>query len=93
MCIILRQTVEHCKIQDRTLLLPPELQKVHKTPFPNNKKDTNKVIVLLVIYGNTSDMEMDESAIANSTFVPAAVRTLWRSLKIYIYIYIFFQYV
>jgi hypothetical protein len=68
--------VEHCKIQDRTLLLLPELQKVHKTPFPNNKKDMNKTIVLVVIYGNTNDTEMDESAVANSTFALAAVRTL-----------------
>jgi hypothetical protein len=40
------------KIQDRTLLLSLEKQRVHKTPFPNNEKDKNKAIVPIVIYGN-----------------------------------------
>ena len=69
------------KIQDDTLQLSEEQQKVHKTPFPNYKKDKNKAVVSVVIHGNVSDMEVEEFATATSSLVPAAVRTLQKSLK------------
>jgi hypothetical protein len=69
------------KIQDGTLQLSEEQQKVHKTPFPNYKKDKNKVVVSVVIHGNVSDMEVEEFAAASSSLVPAAVRTLQKSPK------------
>jgi hypothetical protein len=63
------------------LQLSEEQQKVHKTPFPNYKNDKNKAVVLVVIHGNVSDMEVEESAAASSSLVPAAVRTLQKSPK------------
>ena len=77
-CWTLRWEV-NCKIQDETLQLLEEQQKVHKTPFPNYKKDKNKVVVSVVIHENVSDMEVEESAAASSTLVPTAVRTLQKS--------------
>jgi hypothetical protein len=71
----------NCKIQDGTLQLSEEQQKVHKTPFPNYKKDKNKAMVSVVIHGNVNDMEVEESAAASSSLVPAAVRTLQKSPK------------
>jgi hypothetical protein len=64
------------KIQYGTLQLSEEQQRVHKTPFPNHKKD-NKAVV----HRNASDMEVDESVVANSSLVPTAVRTLQKSPK------------
>ena len=69
------------KIQDGILQLSEEQQKVYKTPFPNYKKDKNKAVVSIVIHGNVSDMEVEESAIASSSLVPVAVRTLQKSPK------------
>ena len=54
---------------------------MHKNPFLNHRKDQGKVVVSIVIQGNTSDMEVDESAIADTTLTPAAVRTLQKSPK------------
>uniref|UniRef100_A0A2N9EDP8 Peptidase A2 domain-containing protein n=1 Tax=Fagus sylvatica TaxID=28930 RepID=A0A2N9EDP8_FAGSY len=62
------------KIQDGTLQLSPEQQKVHKNPFPNHRKDQGKAVVFMVIQGSTSDMEVDESAVADTTLTPAAAR-------------------
>uniref|UniRef100_A0A2N9FFG8 Integrase catalytic domain-containing protein n=1 Tax=Fagus sylvatica TaxID=28930 RepID=A0A2N9FFG8_FAGSY len=53
----LKWEVNH-KIQDGTLQLSEEQQKVHKIPFPNYKKDKNKAVVSVVIHGNVSDMEL-----------------------------------
>uniref|UniRef100_A0A2N9IHT8 Integrase catalytic domain-containing protein n=1 Tax=Fagus sylvatica TaxID=28930 RepID=A0A2N9IHT8_FAGSY len=69
------------KIQDGTLQLSPEQQRVHKNPFPNHRKDQGKAVVSVVIRGSTSDMEVDESAVADTTLTPAAVRTLQKSPK------------
>jgi hypothetical protein len=63
------------------LQLSEEQQKVHKTPFPNYKKDKNKAVMSVVIHRNVSDMEVEESAIASSSLVLAAVRTLQKSPK------------
>jgi hypothetical protein len=79
-CRTLRWEVNR-KIQDDTLQLSEEQQKVHKTSFPNYKKDKNKAVVSMVIHGNVSDMEVEESAAASSSLVPAAVRTLQKSPK------------
>uniref|UniRef100_A0A2N9ENM5 Reverse transcriptase n=1 Tax=Fagus sylvatica TaxID=28930 RepID=A0A2N9ENM5_FAGSY len=69
------------KIQDGTLQLSPEQQRVHKNPFPNHRKDKGKAVVSVVIQGSTSDMEVEESAVADTTLTPAAVRTLQKSPK------------
>jgi hypothetical protein len=79
-CWTLRWEVNR-KIQDGTLQLSEEQQKVHKTPFPNYNKDKNKAVMSVVIHGNVSDMEVEESAAASSSQVPAVVRTLQKSLK------------
>uniref|UniRef100_A0A2N9GDJ2 Integrase catalytic domain-containing protein n=1 Tax=Fagus sylvatica TaxID=28930 RepID=A0A2N9GDJ2_FAGSY len=55
--------------------------RVHKNPFPNHGKEKGKAIVSVVIQGSTSDMEVDESAAADATLTPAAVRTLQKSPK------------
>uniref|UniRef100_A0A2N9I8L2 RNA-directed DNA polymerase n=1 Tax=Fagus sylvatica TaxID=28930 RepID=A0A2N9I8L2_FAGSY len=60
------------KIQDGTLQLSPEQQRVHKNPFPNHRKDQGKAVVSVVIRGSTNDMEVDESAVADTTLTPAA---------------------
>uniref|UniRef100_A0A2N9ENN0 Integrase catalytic domain-containing protein n=1 Tax=Fagus sylvatica TaxID=28930 RepID=A0A2N9ENN0_FAGSY len=41
------------KIQDGTLQLSPEQQRVHKNPFPNHRKDQGKAVVSVVIRGST----------------------------------------
>uniref|UniRef100_A0A2N9JB12 RNA-directed DNA polymerase n=1 Tax=Fagus sylvatica TaxID=28930 RepID=A0A2N9JB12_FAGSY len=69
------------KIQDGTLQLSPEQQRVHKNPFPNHRKDQGKAVVSVVIQGSTSDMEVEESAVTDTTLTPAAVRTLQKSPK------------
>ena len=79
-CRTLRWEVNH-KIQDDTLQLSEGQQRVHKTPFLNYKKAKNKAVVSMVIHGNLSDMEVEESAAASSSLVPAAVRTLQKSPK------------
>uniref|UniRef100_A0A2N9HIL5 RNase H type-1 domain-containing protein n=1 Tax=Fagus sylvatica TaxID=28930 RepID=A0A2N9HIL5_FAGSY len=52
-----------------------------RPPFPNYNKDKGKAVVSVVIHGNVSDMEAEESAAASSSLVPAAVRTLQKSPK------------
>jgi hypothetical protein len=79
-CRSLRRELNR-KIQDGTLQLSPEQQRVHKNPFPNHRKDQGKAVVSVVIRGSTSDMEVDESAVADTTLTPAAVRTLQKSPK------------
>uniref|UniRef100_A0A2N9HVE6 RNA-directed DNA polymerase n=1 Tax=Fagus sylvatica TaxID=28930 RepID=A0A2N9HVE6_FAGSY len=79
-CRILRWEVNR-KIQDGTLQLSEAQQKVHQIPFPNYNKDKGKAIVSVVIHGNVSDMEAEESATASSSLIPAAVRTLQKSPK------------
>ena len=79
-CWTLRWEVNR-KIQDGTLQLLEEQQRVHKMPFSNYKKDKNKAVVSVVIHGNVSNMEVDEFAVASSSLVPAAVRTLQKSPK------------
>uniref|UniRef100_A0A2N9EZ34 RNA-directed DNA polymerase n=1 Tax=Fagus sylvatica TaxID=28930 RepID=A0A2N9EZ34_FAGSY len=44
-------------------------------------EDKGKAIVSVVIHGNVSDMEAEESAAASSSLIPAAVRTLQKSPK------------
>jgi hypothetical protein len=79
-CRTLRWEVNR-KIQNGTLQLSEEQQKVHQTPFPNYNKGKGKAVVSVVIHGNVSDMEVEESAAASSSLVPAAVRTLQKSPK------------
>jgi hypothetical protein len=79
-CRTLRWEVNR-KIQNGTLQLSEEQQKVHQTPFPNYNKGKGKAVVSVVIHGNVSDMEADESAAASSSLVPTAVRTLQKSPK------------
>ncbi len=69
------------KIQDGTLQLSPEQQRVHKNPFLNHKKDKGKAVVSVVIQGSTSDMEVNESAATDTTLALVAVRTLQKSPK------------
>jgi hypothetical protein len=54
---------------------------VHKNPFPNHRKDQGKAVVSVVIQGSTSDMEVDESAVTDTTLTLAAMRTLQKSPK------------
>ena len=79
-CQTLRWEVNR-KIQDGTLQLSEEQQKVHKTSFPNYKKDKNKAVVLVVIHINVNDIEVEEFAAASSSLVPTTVRTLQKSPK------------
>uniref|UniRef100_A0A2N9H1D0 Integrase catalytic domain-containing protein n=1 Tax=Fagus sylvatica TaxID=28930 RepID=A0A2N9H1D0_FAGSY len=65
-CRTLRWEVNR-KIQDGTLQLSEAQQKVHQTPFPNYNKDKGKAVVSVVIHGNVSDMEAEESAAASSS--------------------------
>ena len=69
------------KIQNGTLLLSEAQQKIHQIPFPNYNKDKGKAVVSVVIHRNVSDMEAEESVVASSSLVPAAVRTLQKSPK------------
>uniref|UniRef100_A0A2N9J874 Retrotransposon gag domain-containing protein n=1 Tax=Fagus sylvatica TaxID=28930 RepID=A0A2N9J874_FAGSY len=80
-CRTLRWEVNR-KIQDGTLQLSEEQQKVHKTSFPNYKKDKNKAVVSVVIHGNVNDMEVEESAAASSFLVPATVKDPTKKSKI-----------
>uniref|UniRef100_A0A2N9ERP7 Integrase catalytic domain-containing protein n=1 Tax=Fagus sylvatica TaxID=28930 RepID=A0A2N9ERP7_FAGSY len=50
-------------------------------PTADCRKDQGKAVVSVVIRGSTSDMEVDESAVADTTLTPAAVRTLQKSPK------------
>uniref|UniRef100_A0A2N9F8J5 Uncharacterized protein n=1 Tax=Fagus sylvatica TaxID=28930 RepID=A0A2N9F8J5_FAGSY len=79
-CRTLRWEVNR-KIQNGTLQLSEEQQKVHQTPFPNYNKGKGKAVVSVVIHGNVSDIEAEESAAASASLVPAAVRTLQKSPK------------
>uniref|UniRef100_A0A2N9G6H2 RNA-directed DNA polymerase n=1 Tax=Fagus sylvatica TaxID=28930 RepID=A0A2N9G6H2_FAGSY len=79
-CRTLRWEVNR-KIQDGTLQLSEAQQKVHQIPFPNYNKDKGKAVVSVVIHGNVSDMEAEESAATSSSLIPAAVRTLQKSPK------------
>ena len=79
-CRTLRWEVNR-KIQNGTLQLSEEQQKVHQTPFPNYNKGKGKAVVSVVIHGNVSDIEAEESVTASSSLVPAAVRTLQKSPK------------
>uniref|UniRef100_A0A2N9HWS0 Integrase catalytic domain-containing protein n=1 Tax=Fagus sylvatica TaxID=28930 RepID=A0A2N9HWS0_FAGSY len=74
-CRTLRWEVNR-KIQDDTLQLSEEQQKVHKTPFPNYKKDKNKAVVSVVIHGNVSDMEVEEFAAATRNATTEALITI-----------------
>uniref|UniRef100_A0A2N9I0L2 Integrase catalytic domain-containing protein n=1 Tax=Fagus sylvatica TaxID=28930 RepID=A0A2N9I0L2_FAGSY len=65
-CRTLRWEVNR-KIQNGTLLLSEAQQKVHQTPFPNYNKDKGKAVVSVVIHGNVSDVEAEESAAASSS--------------------------
>uniref|UniRef100_A0A2N9HSJ2 Integrase catalytic domain-containing protein n=1 Tax=Fagus sylvatica TaxID=28930 RepID=A0A2N9HSJ2_FAGSY len=60
-CRTLRWEVNR-KIQNGTLLLSEEQQKVHQTPFPNHNKGKGKAVVSVVIHGNVSDMEAEEDS-------------------------------
>ena len=66
----------HEKIQDGTLELPQAKQKVHIDPFLKHKE---KVVVSVVIHGNASDVDMDESATASSAMTLTAIKTLQRN--------------
>uniref|UniRef100_A0A2N9FGV7 Integrase catalytic domain-containing protein n=1 Tax=Fagus sylvatica TaxID=28930 RepID=A0A2N9FGV7_FAGSY len=50
-------------------------------PENPGRKDKGKAVVSVVIQGSTSDMEVEESAVADTTLTPAAVRTLQKSPK------------
>uniref|UniRef100_A0A2N9H8N1 Uncharacterized protein n=1 Tax=Fagus sylvatica TaxID=28930 RepID=A0A2N9H8N1_FAGSY len=69
-CRTLRWEVNR-KIQNGTLLLSEAQQKVHQTPFPNYNKDKGKAVVSVVIHGNVSDVEAEESAAASSSLAEA----------------------
>uniref|UniRef100_A0A2N9H3G7 Integrase catalytic domain-containing protein n=1 Tax=Fagus sylvatica TaxID=28930 RepID=A0A2N9H3G7_FAGSY len=64
-CRTLRWEVNR-KIQNGTLQLSEEQQKVHQTPFPNYNKGKGKAVVSVVIHGNVSDMEAEESTAAKA---------------------------
>uniref|UniRef100_A0A2N9EQI3 Uncharacterized protein n=1 Tax=Fagus sylvatica TaxID=28930 RepID=A0A2N9EQI3_FAGSY len=70
------------KIQDGTLQLSEAQQKVHQIPFPNYNKDKGKAVVSVVIHGNVSDMEAEESAAASSSLIPAAVKDSTKESKV-----------
>jgi hypothetical protein len=67
----------HEKIQDGTLELPQAWQKVHTDPFLKHK---DKAVVLVVIHGNASDVDMDELAATSTAMTPSAIKTLQRNL-------------
>uniref|UniRef100_A0A2N9G1I9 RNA-directed DNA polymerase n=1 Tax=Fagus sylvatica TaxID=28930 RepID=A0A2N9G1I9_FAGSY len=66
----------HEKIQDGTLELPQAQQKVHTDPFLKHK---NGAVVSVVIHGNTSNVDADESAAASTAMTPTAIKTLQRN--------------
>jgi hypothetical protein len=68
----------HEKIQDGTLELPQVKQKVHIDHFLKHK---DRAVVLIVIHGNASDVDMDKLAIVNSAMTPTAIKTLQRNPK------------
>ena len=70
----------HEKIQDGTLELPQEQQKVHTDPFLKHK---DKGVVSVVIHGNASDVDMDEPIAVSTAMTPVAIRTLQRNLKFF----------
>uniref|UniRef100_A0A2N9FTQ8 Integrase catalytic domain-containing protein n=1 Tax=Fagus sylvatica TaxID=28930 RepID=A0A2N9FTQ8_FAGSY len=74
-CRTLRWEVNR-KIQNGTLLLSEAQQKVHQTPFPNYNKDKGKAVVSVVIHGNVSDVEAEESAAASSSPATEALITI-----------------
>uniref|UniRef100_A0A2N9H986 Integrase catalytic domain-containing protein n=1 Tax=Fagus sylvatica TaxID=28930 RepID=A0A2N9H986_FAGSY len=57
-----------------------KLPQVTKQPTVEEKKDL-QAVVSVVIHGNVSDMEIEESAAASYSLVPATVRTLQKSPK------------
>uniref|UniRef100_A0A2N9IE29 Integrase catalytic domain-containing protein n=1 Tax=Fagus sylvatica TaxID=28930 RepID=A0A2N9IE29_FAGSY len=66
----------HEKIQDGTLELPQARQKVHVDPFLKHK---DRAVVLVVIHGSASDVDMDKSAAASTAMTPTAIKTLQRN--------------
>ena len=68
----------HEKIQDGTLELPQAKQKVHIDPFLKHK---DRAVVSVVIHGNASDVDMDESTAASAAMTPTAIKTLQRNLR------------
>uniref|UniRef100_A0A2N9GYU2 RNase H type-1 domain-containing protein n=1 Tax=Fagus sylvatica TaxID=28930 RepID=A0A2N9GYU2_FAGSY len=66
----------HEKIQDGTLELPQAWKKVYTNPFLKHKY---KVVVSVVIHGNASDADMDESAATSTAMMPTAIKTLQRN--------------
>jgi hypothetical protein len=66
----------HEKIQDGTLELPQAKQRVHTDPFLKHK---DRAVVLVVIHGSASDVDMDEPIVANSAMTPATIKTLQRN--------------
>jgi hypothetical protein len=58
------------------LELPQAWQKVYTNPFLKHKY---KVVVSVVIHGNASDADMDESAATSTAMMPTAIKTLQRN--------------
>ena len=71
-CWALRRRL-HARIQDGTLELPQTHQRVHVDLFLKHK---GKATVSVIIHGNKSDMDVDESAATNPTMTLAAIRAL-----------------
>ena len=63
----------HERIWDGTLELPQAQQKVHTDPFLKHK---DKAVVSVVIHGNASDVDMDESAAESTAMTPTSIKTL-----------------
>jgi hypothetical protein len=68
----------HAKIQDGTLELPQAQQRVHIDPFLKHK---GKATISVIIHGNASDIDMDESAATNPAMTPTAIKALQRNPK------------
>uniref|UniRef100_A0A2N9FNQ7 Integrase catalytic domain-containing protein n=1 Tax=Fagus sylvatica TaxID=28930 RepID=A0A2N9FNQ7_FAGSY len=74
-------------VKDEVIKLPqinkPPTEEENRDPkfCRYHRKDQGKAVVSVVIRGSTSDMEVDESAVADTTLTPAAVRTLQKSPK------------
>ena len=64
------------KIQDRTLKLPQAKQNVHIDPFLKHK---DRAVVSVVIHGNASDVDMEESTAASTAMILTAIKTLQRN--------------
>ena len=56
--------------------LPQVKQKIHIDPFLKHK---DRVVISVVIHGNASDVDMDESAAASTAMTPTAIKTLQRN--------------